>query len=217
MKEADRSARLQFGGRKYSGIKDGLWPVFKLLSGIPVGERGKILVLSIMMLMGIGLILLSGSGGKTPQQEQVLSKKEPVTVITHGKTFDLWVEERVEDALLSALERIEGVGRVKVDLTYATSAEEEWLFRTHEEKRKNQDQNGGTVLEWRSEKDPVLRRQRDGVEEPIRVRTMAPKIAGVLVVAEGAADAVVREKLWQATATVLGIPLHRVMVVTWGE
>ncbi|HHU51783.1 MAG TPA: hypothetical protein GXZ36_08200 [Firmicutes bacterium] len=217
MKEADRSTWTQFGGRICSGIKGGLWPVFKLLHDIPVGERGKILVLLVMMLMGIGLILLSGLGGKAPQQEQVLSKKESATVFTDGKTFNLWVEERVEDALLSALERIEGVGRVKVDLTYATSAEEEWLFRTHEEKRKNQDQNGGTVLEWRSEKDPVLRRQRDGVEEPIRVRTMAPKIAGVLVVAEGAADAIVREKLWQATATVLGIPLHRVMVVAWGE
>jgi len=217
LKEADRSTWTQFGGRICSGIKGGLWPVFKLLHDIPVGERGKILVLLVMMLMGIGLILLSGLGGKAPQQEQVLSKKESATVFTDGKTFNLWVEERVEDALLSALERIEGVGRVKVDLTYATSAEEEWLFRTHEEKRKNQDQNGGTVLEWRSEKDPVLRRQRDGVEEPIRVRTMAPKIAGVLVVAEGAADAIVREKLWQATATVLGIPLHRVMVVAWGE
>ena len=167
--------------------------------------------------MGIGLILLSGSGGRAPQKEQVLSKKEPITVFADRKTFDLWAEERVENELLSALERIEGVGKVKVDLTYATSAEEEWLFRTHEEKRKDQDQNGGTVLEWRSEKDPALRRQRDGVEEPIRVRTTAPKIAGVLVVAEGAADAVVREKLWQATATVLGIPLHRVMVVAWGE
>jgi stage III sporulation protein AG len=217
VKEADRSVQTQIGERLFSGIKTSLRPVFKLFGNIPVGERGKILTLLVMMFVGVGLILLSGLKDGVPKTENVLSKKEVISVPADGGGTDLWAEERVENQLLSILGRIEGVGKVKVDLTYATSAEEEWLLRTQEEERKDQEESGGAVLEWRSEKEPVLRRQRDGVEEPIRVKTTAPRIAGVLVVAEGAKDAVIRERLWQAAATVLGVPMHRVIVVAWAE
>lgn len=217
MKEADRSVQTQIGERFFSGIKTSLGPIFKLFGNIPVGERGKILTLLVMMLVGVGLILLSGLNDGVPKMEEALSKEESIPAFADGGSTDPWAEERVENQLLSILGRIEGVGKIKVDLTYATSAEEEWLLRTQEEERKDQGQNGGAVLEWRSEKEPVLRRQRDGVEEPIHVKTTAPRIAGVLVVAEGAADAVIRERLWQAAATVLGVPMHRVIVVAWGE
>jgi len=37
-----------------------------------------------------------------------------------------------------------------------------------------------------------------------------------LVVAEGAADPAIRQQLGEATAVLLGIALHRVIVLPWG-
>ena len=48
---------------------------------------------------------------------------------------------------------------------------------------------------------------------PLLFEEKAPEVLGVLVVAEGAADVAVKEQLSKATATLLNIPLHRVMVV----
>ncbi|HCF51291.1 MAG TPA: stage III sporulation protein AG, partial [Syntrophomonas sp.] len=45
------------------------------------------------------------------------------------------------------------------------------------------------------------------------VEEKTPEVLGVLVVAAGASNVAVKEQLSSATATLLNIPLHRVMVV----
>ena len=49
------------------------------------------------------------------------------------------------------------------------------------------------------------------------VEEKAPEILGVLVVAEGAGDAAVKEQLTDATATLLNVSPHQVRVVTRKE
>jgi len=48
---------------------------------------------------------------------------------------------------------------------------------------------------------------------PILLEIKGPQVIGVLVVADGARDAFVREKLMQATATLLDVPLYKVQVM----
>ena len=200
----------------FRDLKENLYSVSKILTGLPGAERGKVILLAVMLLTGVALIILGGMNRDKPEKT-VLIKEEAVTTGGVQGKAELWAEERVENELLSILMRIKGVGRVKVDLTYSQSAEEQWVFRLNEEERVNREENGGAIREWRSQKEPVLRREKDGVEEPIRVKTIAPRIAGVLVVAEGVEDPVIKERVWTATATLLGIPMHRVIVVAWGE
>jgi stage III sporulation protein AG len=52
-----------------------------------------------------------------------------------------------------------------------------------------------------------------GSDTPVVVSQTSPEIAGVLVLADGANDPVLKEKLVQAVETVLDLPAYKVIVL----
>jgi stage III sporulation protein AG len=62
----------------------------------------------------------------------------------------------------------------------------------------------------------VLLQSASGANEPVVIREVHPEIAGVLVLAGGASNPVLRERLIQAVETVLDVPSYRVMVLPKG-
>ena len=192
----------------FSSLKQWRW------KGIPFKEQ--MVILTLVVLVSLGVLLMLGGRKMVSEESHNASKQEISSQQVPGDP-DLWSASQLEADLLTALRRIKGVGRVEVVITLTESAEERWLFRENKEQRVVKDQTGGVTEEWKETKEPILRRGKDGAETPIRLKTEAPKIAGVLVVAEGAQNSPVRRSLWEATATVLGVPLHHVMVTPWGE
>src|SRR5690554_5948101 len=93
-----------------------------------------------MFLIGVALIILGGMNRGKPEKTVLIKEEAVTTGGVQGKT-EPWAEDRVENELLSILMRIKGVGRVKVDLTYSQSAEEQWVFRLNEEERVNREEN----------------------------------------------------------------------------
>ena len=59
----------------------------------------------------------------------------------------------------------------------------------------------------------MVQQNRGGTQEALLVEETAPEIIGVLVVAEGADDAVVQERLLHAVAALLQISLHQIDIV----
>lgn len=184
------------------------------LKGVPFKERGLILIIAILTCLGVALMLW-GKKGSVDQRENA---PEPET-LSQRELGDpnRWSAPQLERDLLAVLTRIKGVGRVQAVITLAESVEESFALRETREERRVNEQTKGVTEEWRETKEPVLRREKDGTEAPIRLKTEAPKIAGVLVVAEGAENPSVKRSLWEATATALKVPLHHVMVLPWGE
>lgn len=182
--------------------------------GIPAGERKKILTLAFLFCLGMLLMLWAGRAGRPEER----TPSEPVLGPLGREEGEFMGKAQLEMELTAALSKIAGVGRVKVTLVPAATAKEHWLYKESTEERTNRQENG-TVLsrEVRTQKEPVFRRGSGGVEEPVRIWAEAPALAGVLVVAEGAEEPHTCRRLWEATATVLGVPMHRVMVLPWGE
>jgi stage III sporulation protein AG len=182
--------------------------------GVPAGERRKILTLAFLFCLGVLLMLWAGRPG-LPGERMASESVLPAPVRERGEFLG---KTQLEMELAAVLSRIKGVGQVKVTLVQVGTAKEHWLYKETREERTNCQENGAVISrEERVQKEPVFRRGGGGVEEPVRLWAEAPAIAGVLVVAEGAEEATTCRRLWEATATVLGIPMHRVMVLPWGE
>lgn len=190
-----------------------IWSNWVRLPGIPAGERKKLLVLVSLLCLGVVFMLLAGKP-RVPDQ-RLAPSEENIPQWENGEGF--WDKKQMETELSSALSQITGVGRVRVDIMPAGTAREHWLYRETTEERTSGRENGEVTREQRIQKEPVFRRGSGGTEEPVLIVKEAPAVAGVLVVAEGAENPVTCRRLWEATATVLGIPVHRVMVLPWGE
>jgi len=181
---------------------------------LPAKERKKLLTLFLLAGVGIGFMLWGGSGPPKPERSAMeLAVKGPVLT---EKAEGRWSESRLEREVAAILTQIEGVGRVVVDLHLATTEEHQWLYREERQERTTPAEAGKSGRELMLRREPVFQRQSGGGEAPVSSGQKAPVIGGVLVVAEGAADPAVRRQLGEATAVLLGIPLHRVIVLPWG-
>lgn len=129
----------------------------------------------------------------------------------------------LEVRLSSVLSRIAGAGRVTVWVTLAAGPElvplsQETVHTTSTDER---DASGGTRTVRDEERTGQLvtdggtssALEAGGGGRPLLGQVLAPRIAGVLVIAEGAGDPRVRAQLAAAAAAALGLPVHRVVVL----
>jgi stage III sporulation protein AG len=184
------------------------------LQKLPAKERKMILTLFLLAGMGIGFMFWGGSGPpKSAGNAPELSAKGLALM---EKADERWSESRLEREVAAILAQIKGVGRVAVDLHLATTEETQWLYREERQERVPPAEQGKNSNDLMLRREPVFQRKSGGTEVPVSSGQKAPVISGVLVVAEGAADPAIRQQLGEATAVLLGIALHRVIVLPWG-
>ncbi len=122
----------------------------------------------------------------------------------------------LEERLTESLSQMADVGKVKVMITLKSSSElvvekEQPVTRSSTSET---DSMGGsrTVSELDSDENTVYR--TDGsLSEPYVVKTLAPQIEGVLVVAEGAGNGTVSRTIVEIAQALFGIEAHKVKVV----
>ncbi|MDD3894318.1 MAG: hypothetical protein PHU36_04780 [Syntrophomonadaceae bacterium] len=122
------------------------------------------------------------------------------------------VKEQLTRELGSILSQIEGAGQVKVSITLSSDGEKNYASNITEEKSDitEADTGGG---EKRSIEIKSARELAVSSGNPLLIENKFPEVIGVLVVAEGAENPAVREKLMAATATLLNIPAHKVSIM----
>lgn len=168
--------------------------------------------------LGIIMLLYPWAGREKPAEET--PGRNELTVTTspeqpgNGMSAE---EEKISKNLCEMLRQVEGAGRVEASVRLSGSAREEYAVNTTTGKKTTQerDQTGGTRLttEDTSSSQLVMNRSGSGGEQPVVERETAPQVAGVLVVAEGAGEARVRAKLFEATRVALGIEPQKIMVL----
>lgn len=184
------------------------------LQKLPVKERKLVLTALLLVGTGIGFMLWGGSmESPPPAPSPALPAKGPALLETAGED---WSESRLEREVATVLAQIKGVGRVVVDLHLAATEETAWLYREERQERVTPAEQGGETRELTVRREPVFQRKSGGEEAPVATGKKAPVISGVLVVAEGASDPVLQRQLAEATAVLLGVALHRVIVLPWG-
>lgn len=184
------------------------------LEKLPVRERKLVLTALLIVGVGIGFMLWGGRmEAPPPTTGPELPAKGTVLLPADG---EVWTESRLEREVAAVLAQIKGAGRVVVDLHLAATEESVWLFREERQERVAPAEQGGKTRELTIRREPVFQRKSGSEEVPVLRGKKAPAISGVLVVAEGAADPVLKQQLAEATAVLLGVALHRVIVLPWG-
>lgn len=122
-------------------------------------------------------------------------------------------EHALERRLEEALSLVDGVGLVKVMLTFTRERETVFVVdrNINNSVTQEQDAQGGTRYQsnQQSQDNTLIISDR-----PLVVTETPPVIGGVLIIAEGGDNVLVRDALLRATSTLLGIEINRVQVLT---
>lgn len=196
--------------------------------------------LIILILLGILLFIialptkkggqgageLTGLGGLADpfhDTVQSVSVKDGIAVETSGKAGEEGDSSALEEyavlqeaKLEALLSSVEGVGKVEVMLTFLSS-EELVVEKDAPVVRSNtveKDSEGGTrtVTQYESG-DSTVYLSGSGASEPYVVKILNPRVEGVVVVAEGAGDDMVRSDIAEIVQALFGVEAQRVKVV----
>lgn len=185
----------------------------------PKISRKKMLWLIGAVFLGISLIVLGNGGGQPPPsaREKSAGAGEAPAEVTAQKTMMAAEEEALAAKLQSMLERIDGAGSVKVTVRLAASARETYAINTTTGRKTTveKDQGGGTrTINENSDASQLVMARNGKGETPVVEMEMASRVAGVLVVAGGAGNPQVKERLFDAVRVAVNVEPHRIMVMT---
>ncbi|MCI8584870.1 MAG: stage III sporulation protein AG [Lachnospiraceae bacterium] len=109
-------------------------------------------------------------------------------------------EEQMEAKLQELLGAVEGVGEVKVMLTFEGSSEKEV---EKDVSLSGEDESQETVYEEHSgsERTPYVTSEKN------------PKVAGVLVIAQGGGSSRIRQEILEAAQALFGIDAHKIKIM----
>ncbi len=121
----------------------------------------------------------------------------------------------IKDELEEILTNINGVGKVKVMITYASSETTIPVFNeeSSEENTEETDSEGGTRKVTQTDvRKEVIYEENDGNKTLITQKTTSPEMEGAIITAEGADNIDVKTNIIQAVEAVTGLPTHKIQV-----
>ena len=137
----------------------------------------------------------------------------------NGASSDDYARQ-LETRLRELLSEIDGVGQVQVMITIRSS-EELVVEKDEPVSRSNtieNDSEGGTRNVYESESNETTVYRSSGSDsEPYVVKTLTPRVEGVVVVAEGAGTGTISKNITEAVQALFGIEAHKVKVVKMGS
>ena len=153
-------------------------------------------------------------------------KKENVKTTDNNKKLAIQEETKkdsdsdLKEQLEDILQNINGVGKVKVLITYSQTSQVLPLYNEDTSKKdtEEKDKTGGTriVTETDTKKD-VIFQETNGNKMPITQSVISPKVEGAIVTAQGANNMAVKTDIIQAVEAVTGLSSHKIQVFTMSE
>lgn len=186
----------------------------ELFSKISVRKLKKDQIL-ILLLTGVLLVVIalpSGGTKETTGGERDSGQTEmPVQDSQTGYT------QYLEQKLSDTLSQIEGAGEVTVMVTLKSSAEKvvEKDQTSDQETVTESDSQGGTrTTKQENQEESTVYAQGDGQDQsPYVSKELSPQIEGVVVVAQGGDQAVVKQNITEAVEALFGIESHKIRIM----
>lgn len=149
----------------------------------------------IVCIILIAIILLLYGIVREAKKKQAESGNAGATIVETASD---------EERLAAVLSKIKGAGKVEVYIGYDGNFETVYAFDKTTNTTTRTDDSGGANLTTTvtEEKTTAV---FDENKKPLIEKTVAPKITGVIVVAEGAKDVAVRLNILKAVATALNV------------
>lgn len=165
----------------------------------------------LLLLIAAGVVLVICS---FEPKEKTGKKDSIVNENTQEITTDT---KAVQTQLEEILSMVEGVGKVKVLITYAES-EEKVLAKqgSYSENNTNEtDSSGGTrvIREISKGKETVYTSDTSGKEIPFVTKEKMPPVEGVLVIAQGGENPVLIRQITKAVSSLLNISSTKISVM----
>ncbi len=126
------------------------------------------------------------------------------------------IEQAAEDKMKEILEKIVGVGTV--DIMVSVDSTDEIVYQRNVKDSQQQsdenDANGGKRHTTQYTRDgEVVTYEDSGTQTPMITKRVKPQIRGVLIVAKGAENEVVKQLIVEAVEKGLNVPEYRISVV----
>lgn len=157
------------------------------------------------------------AGILTSSGQQNVAQQETVDVGAQAVTADSTEEYAayLEGKLKKMLESVRGVGEVEVMITLESSEERivEKDMTAERSQTEEQDSAGGTRTVSSSNTGYQTVYQEGSQGSPFVVKTITPKVEGVLVVAEGAGKGNMTGEITQVVQALFGVEAHKVKVL----
>ena len=156
----------------------------------------------ILALTGVLLMVIALPAERKQEEEGTgTDTKETMEAVTNQGDYVEELERKLQDTLA----KIDGAGRVEVMITLEDSGETSALQET--------DSAGGNRSEKNTQTSRSTVYQEGSDKTPFVGKEMTPKIAGVLVVAQGGENTAVKQNISEAVMALFQIEVNRIKVV----
>lgn len=172
----------------------------------------------IVIIIGVIAIIAGGSFFKNNDKKS----ETGIDTITDSQTTAKIIgsadeKEDLQKKLESILSKIGGAGNVNVMVTYISGKESVLAYDTKRSDNDTQEKdNGGGTRSIKNsdlENKIVYEESGNGVKKPITLKELQPAVKGVVVVADGAGDPVVKESITRAVQVLVDVPIHKIQVL----
>jgi stage III sporulation protein AG len=160
----------------------------------------------LIILICLGLMALIWPSGKTQPQNSSTG-----TAASNARSAG-GVKEQMISELESILSSVDGAGAVQVSLTLTSDGIKNYATNVREEKQDIEEKDNSGSQKKTAEQS-IQRDLAVSGGDSLLVEQKYPEVVGVLVVADGASDPVIKEELTEAAVTLLNISSDRVRVL----
>ncbi len=195
-------------------LEGGKEQLFKISRKISLKKLKKDQLL-ILVLAGILLLIIA-----LPTEKKGVEKGKTETGlgVSEGKK-EVSQDEylfNLESRLEAALSQMAGVGDVTVMITLKSSAEkvvEKDLEVTDEAVTESDSQGGARASQSNSHGETTVYHDGGTSGEPYVSKELSPQIEGVVVIAEGGGNSVVKQNITEAVQALFGIDTHKIRIM----
>ena len=164
-------------------------------------KKAEIIVVWIVI---IAIVLLM-TGNLFGKEEKVEKDKSVRSEASHNEYI-----KNTEERLTEVLRKVKGAGDVSAFITFESGGEK--VIATEQKMKREQGEEAEEKTSFSEAEEKVVLSDIDGDKIPYVTEERFPSPTGILIVAEGAENEDVRNKLYEAARAIFGLPAHRIKV-----
>ena len=195
------------------GFKD------KFLTKVEIkGNKKSIENLVVFVIILIATIIFinyiwngNNKSSKNDSKQATLAESTMQATSSNGDYHENTLEKQIEDILA----RLDGVGDVKVLITYSETNRVIPMYNEDNQQSvtKEEDTQGGVrTINENSSKKEVVYDESNGQKSVVTSSVVTPEIKGAVIMARGANNGVVKSNIIQAVEAATGLPTHKIQV-----
>lgn len=178
-------------------------------------DKKRINLYIIIFLIGV-LLLIVPKNFMRPNNNKMVDNKI-IAPNTYKASNPQTYEEKLEKRLEKEFAKIDGVGKIEVIIMLKTSGEiviNKDVPNSNSETDEVDAQGGKRLIKQTEQQEAtVLINNSDGSTKPIILKELEPQISGVVIIAEGGDDIIVKNNLINGAKVLLDVPVHKIEVM----